>query len=181
MDAQKSARLLAALVLATPVALAGCADDGDSDPDTTEQETDAPAEDDEEGGDDAEDEEPESDETDGLPDPETVDVDRTEELGGFFSEEEACMTIGSTVDGLHDDMEGGLESEEDLEGAYEAVEQTYVLAPEDLREPLENIAEHLDVDYGEVDAGAVLEELEPLEEWVEDTCEGEYHQQDHDH
>ncbi|GAA1183836.1 hypothetical protein [Nesterenkonia xinjiangensis] len=116
---------------------------------------------------------------DGLPDPETtLDVERTEELGAFFSEEEACMTVGSTVDGLRDDMENGLETEQDADGAYEAVEQTYLLVPEDLRAPFESIASLLEADHDAVDTESVLTELEPLDTWMLETCDGQYHQQD---
>ena len=115
----------------------------------------------------------------GLPDPEeTLDVERTEELGAFFSEEEACMTVGSTADGLRGDMDIGLQTEDDIDGAYEAVEQTYLLVPEDLRGPFENIAQLLEVDHDDVDAEAVLTELEPIDLWIEDACDGQYHQQD---
>lgn len=185
MDAQTLARALALLTFAAPFALSGCAGDDDA-PGTEGQNSDeqSPDTSTEPDYEDAEDAagpgEDGPEDADDLPDQESADVERTDELGGFFSEEEACMAIGSTVDGLHEDMEGGLESEEDLDGAHEAVTQTYALAPDELHTPLGSIAELLDVEYGELEAGAVLEELAPLEEWVDTTCDGEYYQQDHE-
>lgn len=117
----------------------------------------------------------------GLPAPEDLDADgqeRSEELGAFFSRDEACMTIGSTVDGLRADMDGGLQTEEDLAGAHEAVEQTYRLAPSSLRAPLQAVDQALGEDLEALDREGVLEELEPVDAWMQETCDGEYHSQD---
>ncbi|GAB3193837.1 hypothetical protein [Nesterenkonia suensis] len=193
-------RTAAAVLLAAPLLLAGCVADDPNSEETADtapspQESEPEDADDATGGSDDEAEEaadPEEQEEesgaddaeeeivrDGLPDPDTeLEAERTEELGAFFSEEEACMTVGSTVDGLRADMEEGLESPEDADGAYAAVEQTYLLVPEDLRGPLETIAGYLEADHGAIDAPAVLAELEPLEDWMLETCDGQYHQQD---
>ncbi len=116
-----------------------------------------------------------------LPDPDQMDLEHDEELGAFFSEEEACMTVGATMDGLEEDLDGGIESQGDLDEAYEAVEQTYIYVPEDLRAPLEEILAELDGDHGELDEETVRGALEELEDWMDETCDGEYHNQDHGH
>lgn len=115
-----------------------------------------------------------------LPDPDAMDIERDEELGGFLSEEEACMAVGTLADGLGEDLDGGIGSEEDLEEAYQAVEQTYLYVPEELRAPLEEVLAELDAeDPEDLDEETVLSGLEELDGWVDETCDGEYHNQDH--
>lgn len=117
----------------------------------------------------------------GLPAPEELDADgmeRSEELGAYFSRDEACMAVGSTLDGLRADMDGGLQSAEDLAGAHEAVEQTYRMVPASLREPFAAVDEALGADVESLDRQAVLDALQPVDSWMEQTCDGEYHSQD---
>lgn len=117
----------------------------------------------------------------GLPTPEELDsggLERTAELGAYFSRDEACMAIGSTVDGLRADMDGGLQTSEDLSGAHAAVEQTYRMVPATLRDPFVAVDEALGEDLDALDRPTVLEELEPVQSWMDETCGGEYHSQD---
>ncbi|MCH8562254.1 hypothetical protein LTI14_03325 [Nesterenkonia sp. YGD6] len=113
-----------------------------------------------------------------LPDPDEIDIERTEELGAYFSEEEACMFIGSMMEGLQTDMNEGVEDQEVLDEIYSAVEQNYILVPVELREPLENILALVDTDVESLDEEAVLVAAEPVDGWFTvEFCEGEYHNQ----
>ncbi|MCH8564213.1 hypothetical protein LTH96_00475 [Nesterenkonia sp. LB17] len=113
-----------------------------------------------------------------LPDPDEIDIERTEELGAYFSEEEACMFIGSMMEGLQTDMNEGVEDQEVLDEIYSAVEQNYILVPVELREPLENILVLVDTDVESLDEEAVLVAAEPVDGWLTvEFCEGEYHNQ----
>ncbi|MGJ9424421.1 hypothetical protein ACHABX_01105 [Nesterenkonia halotolerans] len=113
-----------------------------------------------------------------LPDPDAMDMERTEELGAYFSEEEACLSVGSMVDGLRSDMNQGVEEQEILDEAYLAVEQTYVLVPDELRDPLENILNLLNTKVENLDEEEVLVAAEPVEGWLTvEFCDGEYHNQ----
>lgn len=115
---------------------------------------------------------------DELPDPDAMDMERTEELGAYFSEEEACLSVGSMVDGLRSDMNQGVEEQEILDEAYLAVEQTYVLVPDELRDPLENILNLLNTEVEDLDEEEVLVAAEPVEGWLTvEFCDGEYHNQ----
>lgn len=117
----------------------------------------------------------------GLPAPEELDADgqqRSAELGAYFSRDEACMAVGSTLDGLRADMDGGLQSAEDLAGAHEAVEQTYRMVPATLRDPFAAVDAALGEDLDSLDRQAVRTELEPVQDWMDRTCDGEYHSQD---
>lgn len=115
---------------------------------------------------------------DELPDPDAMDMERTEELGAYFSEEEACLSVGSMVDGLRSDMNQGVEEQEILDEAYLAVEQTYVLVPDELRDPLENILNLLNTEVENLDEEEVLVAAEPVEGWLTvEFCDGEYHNQ----
>ncbi len=126
------------------------------------------------GGEDPSEAEPD----DELPDPDAMDMERTEELGAYFSEEETCLSVGSMVDGLRSDMNQGVEEQDVLDEAYLAVEQTYVLVPEELRDPLENILNLLNTQVEDLDEEAVLVAAEPVEGWLTvEFCEGEYHNQ----
>lgn len=117
----------------------------------------------------------------GLPAPEELETDgrqRSAELGAYFSRDEACMAVGSTLDGLRADMDGGLQSAEDLAGAHEAVEQTYRMVPATLRDPLAAVDAALGEDPDSLDRQAVLTELGPVEEWMDRTCDGDHPSQD---
>ncbi|GAA3288238.1 hypothetical protein [Nesterenkonia halobia] len=117
----------------------------------------------------------------GLPAPEELDTDgrqRSAELGAYLSRDEACMAVGSTLDGLRADMDGGLQSAEDLAGAHEAVEQTYRMVPATLRDPFAAVDAALGEDPDSLDRQAVLTELEPVEEWMDRTCDGDHPSQD---
>ncbi|WP_010525832.1 hypothetical protein [Nesterenkonia sp. F] len=117
----------------------------------------------------------------GLPALEELEADgqqRSAELGAYFSRDEACMAVGSTLDGLRADMDGGLQSAEDLAGAHEAVEQTYRMVPATLRDPFAAVDATLGEDLDSLDRQAVLTELEPVQSWMDGTCDGEYHSQD---
>lgn len=115
---------------------------------------------------------------DELPDPDAMDMERTEELGAYFSEEEACLSVGSMVDGLRSDMNQGIEEQDVLDDSYSAVEQTYVLVPAELRDPLENILELLNTGVEDLDEEEVLVAAEPVEGWLTvGFCDGEYHNQ----
>lgn len=113
-----------------------------------------------------------------LPDPDEMNIERTEELGAYFSEDEACMFIGSLLEGLQSDMNSGVEDQEVLDEIYSAVEQNYILAPVELREPLRNILALVDTDVESLDEEAVLVAAEPVDGWLTvGFCEGEYHSQ----
>lgn len=113
-----------------------------------------------------------------LPDPDELDLDRTEELGAYFSEAEACMSIGSMIDGLQMDMNSGVQEQGVVDEIYLAVEQNYILAPDELREPLENILILLDTEVDSLDEEAVLVAAEPVAGWLTvGFCDGEYHNQ----
>lgn len=113
-----------------------------------------------------------------LQDPDSLDPERTEELGAYFSEEEACMSIGSMIDGLESDMNSGIEEQDVLDDIYSAVEQNYILVPEELREPLRNILTLLDTDVETLDEESVLVAAEPVAGWLTvEFCDGEYHNQ----
>ena len=115
-----------------------------------------------------------------LPDPDEMDLERTDELGAYLSEEEACMSVGSMIDGLRTDMNQGVEEQDVLDEVYLAVEQTYILVPNDLREPMENILQLLDTDVADLDEEEVLVAAEPVDGWLTvDFCEGDYHNQSH--
>lgn len=117
----------------------------------------------------------------GLPAPEELKTDgrqRSAELGAYLSRDEACMAVGSTLDGLRADMDGGLQSAEDLAGAHEAVEQTYRMVPATLRDPLAAVDAALGEDPDSLDRQTVLTELEPVEEWMDRTCDGDHPSQD---
>lgn len=117
----------------------------------------------------------------GLPAPEELETDgrqRSAELGAYLSRDEACMAVGSTLDGLRADMDGGLQSAEDLAGAHEAVEQTYRMVPATLRDPLAAVDAALGEDPDSLDRQTVLTELEPVEEWMDRTCDGDHPSQD---
>ncbi|MBO0598075.1 hypothetical protein I2485_05365 [Nesterenkonia sp. E16_7] len=116
-----------------------------------------------------------------LPDPDAVDLERTEELGAYFSEEEACMSVGSMLDGLQNDMNSGIEEDAVLDEIYSAVEQNYILVPDELREPMEDILDLLDTEVDSLDEEAVLVAAEPVDGWLTvGFCEGEYHNQTSD-
>lgn len=113
-----------------------------------------------------------------LPDPDELDLERTEELGAYFSEAEACMSVGSMIDGLQTDMNSGVEEQGVVDEIYLAVEQNYILAPDELREPLENILSLLDTEVDSLDEEAVLVAAEPVAGWLTvGFCDGEYHNQ----
>ncbi|KUG59888.1 hypothetical protein [Nesterenkonia jeotgali] len=113
-----------------------------------------------------------------LQDPDSLDLERTEELGAYFSEEEACMSVGSMIDGLESDMNSGIEEQDVLDDIYSAVEQNYILVPEELREPLRNILTLLDTDVETLDEESVLVAAEPVAGWLTvEFCDGEYHNQ----
>lgn len=113
-----------------------------------------------------------------LPDPDELDLERTEELGAYFSEEEACMSIGSMLEGLQNDMSSGVADQDVLDEIYSAVEQNYILVPLELREPLENILTLVETDVDSLDEEAVLVAAEPVDGWLTvGFCEGEYHNQ----
>lgn len=113
-----------------------------------------------------------------LPDPEEMDLERTEELGAYFSEEEACMSVGSMLDGLQEDMNSGVTEQDVLDDIYLAVEQNYILAPAELREHFENILALLDTDVGSLEEEEVMVAAEPVDGWLTvGFCEGEYHNQ----
>lgn len=189
-----SPRLRAALSMAAiaPLMLVGCAVEEEPSSSSSESpspssidseeaepvETSAP---DEESGTESEsDDEDASDPApdDELPDPDAMDMERTEELGAYFSEEEACLSVGSMVDGLRSDMNQGVEEQEILDEAYLAVEQTYVLVPDELRDPLENILNLLNTEVEDLDEEEVLVAAEPVEGWLTvEFCDGEYHNQ----
>lgn len=117
----------------------------------------------------------------GLPAPEELETDgrqRSAELGAYLSRDEACMAVGSTLDGLRADMDGGLQSAEDLAGAHEAVEQTYRMVPATLRDPLAAVDAALGEDPDSLDRQTVLTKLEPVEEWMDRTCDGDHPSQD---
>lgn len=102
----------------------------------------------------------------------------SEELGEFFSEDEACMTVGMMAEGLRTDIEEGFGSQADLDDAREAVEQTAELAPDDVKATLESLSEHLDAEPEALDASAVGDDLDEVETWIDEGfCEGEYHDQ----
>lgn len=113
-----------------------------------------------------------------LPDPDDMNIERTVELGAYFSEDEACMSVGSMMDGLQTDMNAGVEEQDVLDEIYSAVEQNYILVPIELREPLENILTLLDTEADTLDEEAVLVAAEPVAGWLTvGFCEGEYHNQ----
>ncbi len=102
----------------------------------------------------------------------------SEELGEFFSEDEACMTVGMMAEGLSADIEEGFDSQADLDDAREAVEQTAGLAPDDVKVTLESLSEHLDTEPEALDTSAVGDDLDEVETWIDEGfCEGEYHDQ----
>jgi len=90
------------------------------------------------------------------------------------------MSVGSMIDGLRTDMNQGVEEQDVLYEVYLAVEQTYILVPKDLREPMENILQLLDTDVADLDEEEVLVAAEPVDGWLTvDFCEGDYHNQSH--
>ena len=96
----------------------------------------------------------------------------------FFSEDEACMTVGMMAEGLRADIDGGFDSEADQDEAREAVEQTAELSPEDIKASLDSLAQRLDTDPDSLDASAVNDDLDDVEAWIDEGfCEGEYHSQ----
>lgn len=102
----------------------------------------------------------------------------SEELGEFFSEDEACMTVGMMSEGLRADIDDGFDSQADLDDAREAVEQTAELAPDDVKVTLDSLSEHLDTEPEALDTSAVGEDLDDVETWIDEGfCEGEYHDQ----
>ncbi|MGJ9372701.1 hypothetical protein [Nesterenkonia sp. CF4.4] len=182
-----------ALIAMTPLVLMGCAaeDESGESPETSTSEAPAsaepsaspePTEDDAEieaeAGDDAG-EIPSGEGPGGeLPDPDELDLERTEELGAFFSEEEACMSVGTMLDGLQSDMNSGVEEQDVIDEIYSAVEQNYIFVPDELREPLENILVLLDTDVDSLDEESVLVAAEPVAGWLTvGFCDGEYHNQ----
>ncbi|MBE1514661.1 hypothetical protein [Nesterenkonia halotolerans] len=189
-----SPRLRAALSMAAiaPLMLVGCA--VEEEPSSSSSESPSPSSIDSEEAepvetsapDEESDTESESDDEDAsgpapddeLPDPDAMDMERTEELGAYFSEEEACLSVGSMVDGLRSDMNQGIEEQEILDEAYLAVEQTYVLVPDELRDPLKNILNLLNTEVENLDEEEVLVAAEPVEGWLTvEFCDGQYHNQ----
>ncbi|GAA1138459.1 hypothetical protein [Nesterenkonia lutea] len=182
------------LALIAPLGLIGCTVEEESDASTDETATPSAAASEETGTEESTAPEADSDASaeptsqgsadDGedadLPDPDAMDMERTEELGAFFSEEEACLSVGSMVDGLHEDMNQGIEEQDILDDAYSAVEQTYILVPVELREPLEKILTLLDTDVEDLDEEEVLVAAEPVDGWLTvEFCDGQYHNQTH--
>ena len=82
------------------------------------------------------------------------------------------------IDGLQTDMNSGVEEQGVVDEIYLAVEQNYILAPDELREPLENILSLLDTEVDSLDEEAVLVAAEPVSGWLTvGFCDGEYHNQ----
>lgn len=184
-------RCALALVAVTPLVLVGCAAEDEpvepgsspeapasaepsTPPEPTEEDTESDGEPGGEAGEIPSGEGPRGE----LPDPDELDLDRTDELGAYFSEEEACMSVGLMVDGLQTDMNSEVEEQSVLDEIYSAVEQNYILVPDELREPLENILVLLDTEVDSLDEEAVLVAAEPVAGWLTvGFCEGEYHNQ----